>query len=90
VFAAGLLAWLLKKLIETVGLRPVDRVLGAGFGLLRGAIMLLALALVVNMTPCNNKKAGRRRPGRAGSTAACTCSKAPCRKTSRATFPEKF
>jgi len=66
VFAAGLLAWLLKKLIETVGLRPVDRVLGAGFGLLRGAIMLLALALVVNMTPLQQQEgwqasAGARR-----------------------------
>ncbi|MEY5098345.1 MAG: hypothetical protein RJA36_1064 [Pseudomonadota bacterium] len=66
VFAAGLLAWLLKKLIETVGLRPVDRVLGAGFGLLRGVIMLLALALVVNMTPLQQQEgwqasAGARR-----------------------------
>lgn len=66
VFAAGLLAWLLKKLIETVGLRPVDRVLGAGFGLLRGVVMLLALALVVNMTPLKQQEgwlasAGARR-----------------------------
>ena len=51
VFAAGLLAWLLKKGIESVGLRPVDRALGAAFGLLRGVVILLALALVVNMTP---------------------------------------
>ena len=28
-FAAGLLAWLVKKLVESVGLRPVDRTLGA-------------------------------------------------------------
>jgi len=55
-FAAGWLAWLLKKLIETVGLRPVDRVLGAGFGLLRGAVLLLALALVVNMTPLKEQE----------------------------------
>jgi membrane protein required for colicin V production len=33
-----------------VGLRPVDRTLGAVFGLLRGAILLLAIAVVMNMT----------------------------------------
>jgi membrane protein required for colicin V production len=50
-FAAGLLAWLAKKLIETVGLRPVDRTLGAFFGLLRGAVILLAATTAVLMTP---------------------------------------
>lgn len=50
-FAAGLLAWLAKKLIETVGLRPVDRTLGAFFGLLRGIVILLAAATAVLMTP---------------------------------------
>jgi membrane protein required for colicin V production len=50
-FAAGLLAWLAKKLIETVGLRPVDRTLGAFFGLLRGAVILLATTTAVLMTP---------------------------------------
>ena len=50
-FAAGLLAWLAKKLIETVGLRPVDRTLGAFFGLLRGVLILLACATAVLLTP---------------------------------------
>ena len=50
-FAAGLLAWLAKKLIETVGLRPVDRTLGAFFGLLRGVLILLACATAVLPTP---------------------------------------
>jgi membrane protein required for colicin V production len=50
-FAAGLLAWLAKKLIETVGLRPVDRTLGAFFGLLRGVVILLAATTAVLMTP---------------------------------------
>jgi membrane protein required for colicin V production len=36
-FAAGLLSWLVKKLIEAVGLR--------------GAVLLLAAAVVVGMTP---------------------------------------
>jgi membrane protein required for colicin V production len=51
VFAGGLLAWVTKKLVQSVGLRPIDRTLGAAFGLLRGAVLLLALAVVINMTP---------------------------------------
>ncbi len=51
VFAAGLLAWVAKKLIEVIGLRPVDRTLGAAFGLVRGLVLLLAAAVVVDMTP---------------------------------------
>lgn len=50
VFAAGLLAWLTKKLIASVGLAPADRALGALFGLVRGAVLLLGLAVVVHMT----------------------------------------
>lgn len=50
-FAAGLLSWLAKKLIETVGLRPVDRTLGAFFGLIRGGVILLAATTAVLMTP---------------------------------------
>lgn len=48
-FAAGMGAWLVQKLVASVGLRPVDRVLGGAFGLLRGAVILLAVALVVSM-----------------------------------------
>lgn len=51
VFAGALLAWIVKKLVEAVGLRPVDRMLGALFGLFRGAILVLALAVVMNATP---------------------------------------
>lgn len=49
-FVAGLITQLIKKLVAAVGLRPVDRTLGAVFGLLRGAILLLAIAVVMNMT----------------------------------------
>lgn len=49
-FAGGLLAALIKRMVAAVGLRPIDRVLGGVFGLLRGAVILLALALVVGMT----------------------------------------
>lgn len=50
VFAGGLLAWITRKLVQAVGLRPIDRTLGALFGLLRGAVLLLAAAVIVNMT----------------------------------------
>jgi membrane protein required for colicin V production len=48
-FAAGLLSWLVKKLVETVGLRPVDRALGGIFGLARGVVVLLALTVVLQL-----------------------------------------
>lgn len=51
IFACGLLAWLAKKVIEAVGLRPADRSLGALFGVLRGVVLLLAVALVGLWTP---------------------------------------
>ncbi len=55
VFLGGLLVWVLPKLIEQVGLRPVDRVLGGVFGLLRGLILLLALTALVLMSPLKNQ-----------------------------------
>lgn len=50
VFAAGLLAFIFKKLVAAIGLAPVDRVLGAAFGVLRGVILLLAATVVIDMT----------------------------------------
>ena len=50
LFAAGLLAALLKRLVDAIGLRPVDRTLGAAFGVVRGMILLLAAAVVMDMT----------------------------------------
>ncbi len=54
-FVAGLITQLIKKLIAAIGLRPVDRTLGAVFGLFRGMILLLALAIVANMTPLRSQ-----------------------------------
>lgn len=55
VFTAGLLTFLIKKLIESVGLRPVDRTLGTAFGLLRGVLVLLAATVVIGMTSLNTR-----------------------------------
>lgn len=54
VFAGALVAWITKKVVEAVGLRPVDRTLGAAFGLLRGAVLLMAVAVVINMSPARS------------------------------------
>ena len=51
VFAGSLIAFLIKKLVAAVGLRPADRLLGAAFGLVRGTVLLLAVTVVVGMTP---------------------------------------
>jgi len=50
----GLIAVLIKKLTTAVGLRPVDRVLGAVFGLTRGVLLLLVATTVVSMTSMKN------------------------------------
>jgi membrane protein required for colicin V production len=50
--AAGALA---KQLIEAVGLRPVDRTLGALFGVLRGMVLVLVVTLVVVNTPLHQQ-----------------------------------
>lgn len=51
LFACSLVAWLAKKLIEAVGLRPVDRVLGAVFGVVRAGVLVLVLGVVAQLTP---------------------------------------
>ena len=51
VFAGSLLIWLVSQLFKAAGLRPADRALGAVFGVLRGAVVLLAATVLVTMTP---------------------------------------
>jgi membrane protein required for colicin V production len=51
VFVGGVVVWGLPKLIEQAGLRPVDRVLGGAFGVLRAIILVLAMTVFVLMTP---------------------------------------
>ena len=56
VFVSVLIAWaivarLVRMLIRATPLSGVDRLLGAGFGLLRGLVLLIAVATVVALTP---------------------------------------
>lgn len=50
-FAAGLLTAVLKRVVATIGLRPIDRALGGVFGLFRGLVLLLAFGWVMSLTP---------------------------------------
>ena len=50
VFACGWVAWVAKRLIQSSGLRPVDRTLGAFFGIVRAGVLLLVLTVVVQAT----------------------------------------
>lgn len=73
-FVVALLLWalasrLLRALIHATPLQAVDRVLGGGFGLLRGAVLLLAVATVVLLTPAQGAPAWRHSQGAAWLTA---------------------
>lgn len=62
-FAGGALATLAREGAQAVGLRPVDRALGGLFGVLRGAVLLLAAALLVWQTPWADAAAWREAQG---------------------------
>ena len=70
VFAAALLARLAKTLFSLVGLQPVDRSLGAIFGLVRGAVLVLAAAVVATMTPLHTSEWWRESVGAGIASAA--------------------
>ena len=55
VFVFGFVAWLAKKMIEAIGLRPADRSMGALFGLVRGGVLLLVVAVIVGLTPLRDE-----------------------------------
>jgi len=50
----SLLAVLIKKLLAKVGLRPVDRLLGAIFGLARGLLLLLLVTALLQLSPAKD------------------------------------
>ena len=70
LFFAALIIWalasrLLRQVIHATPLQAIDRVLGAGFGLLRGAVLLLAVATVVALTPAVRSSAWQASHGAA-------------------------
>lgn len=46
-----LLSWLVQQLLQATPLAPLDRALGAAFGLLRGVLIVLLLVTLGGLTP---------------------------------------
>ena len=68
VFVSALIVWtllarLVRMLIHATPLSIPDRLLGALFGLLRGAVLLLAMATAVALTPASQSAAWRASQG---------------------------
>ena len=51
IFVGGLIVLLIKRLVAAVGLSAFDRALGAGFGLIRGLLVLMVACVVISLTP---------------------------------------
>jgi membrane protein required for colicin V production len=67
-FLAALLVWsiaarLVRMLIHATPLSIPDRLLGGGFGVLRGGVLLLALATLVALTPAAQSTSWRASTG---------------------------
>ena len=61
----GLGARAVSALVGKTLLRPLDRLLGAVFGLVRGVLVLLALATIISFTPATASPAWRESQGAA-------------------------
>lgn len=67
-FVAVLLAWslmsrALRMLVRGSPMSGTDRLLGAGFGIARGVVLLLAVATVIRLTPLVEAPAWRQSTG---------------------------
>jgi membrane protein required for colicin V production len=51
LMVGGLATWLIGRMVKATGLSGTDRLLGLGFGLLRGAALGCILVLVLGFTP---------------------------------------
>lgn len=51
LLTAGFIALLLTLLAKSAGMGALNRLMGSGFGLVRGLLVVLALVLVAGMTP---------------------------------------
>jgi membrane protein required for colicin V production len=65
ILLGGLIVVLIKKLTAAVGLSPLDRALGALFGVVRGVLLLMLATVVVNMTAIKDSSVWRESVGAA-------------------------
>jgi membrane protein required for colicin V production len=68
VFLVALVVWsigarLVRALIRATPLSPLDRLLGAGFGFVRGLVVLLIVATVVGISPWGRSPAWQTSQG---------------------------
>lgn len=69
VFIVTLIVWslaagLVRRLLHATPLSLIDRLLGAGFGLARGLILLLVVATIIGLTPVHKSPAWVQSLGR--------------------------
>ncbi len=50
LIVGALITWLVSKIVRGIGLGGVDRMLGAGFGLMRGAFVVVAIVMLAGAT----------------------------------------
>lgn len=46
----GMIRWIMRELLKAVGLRALDRVLGAGFGVVKGVVIAMLIVLFGGLT----------------------------------------
>lgn len=63
LIAQALITGVIKKMLSVVGLGLIDRLLGSLFGALRGIVILLAVTLLVGMTPMRESEAWQQSQG---------------------------
>ena len=63
LIAQALITGVIKKMLSVVGLGLLDRLLGSLFGALRGIVILLAVTLLVGMTPMRESEAWQQSQG---------------------------
>ena len=54
--AVNLLRLLLKTMVDMVGLKPVDRLFGAVFGMIKGGLLITALVLVAQLALAESRR----------------------------------
>ncbi|MEL1265078.1 CvpA family protein [Pseudoxanthomonas putridarboris] len=58
----GLVGWVVRQLVKTVGLSGLDRVLGLALGLVRGAVVACVLVLLMGFTQLPREPEWRQSP----------------------------